>query len=34
MTSSDPFRPYASGVRKALPEAKIAVDKWHVIKLG
>lgn len=30
----DPFRPYASGVRKALPEAKIAVDKWHVIKLG
>jgi transposase len=30
----DPFRPYASGVRKALPHAQLAVDKWHVIKLG
>lgn len=30
----DPSAPYASGVRKALPHAVIAVDKWHLVKLG
>ncbi|HEX6758909.1 MAG TPA: transposase [Propionibacteriaceae bacterium] len=26
----DPSTPYASGIRAALPDAKIAVDKWHL----
>ena len=26
----DPSAPYASGIRAALPDAKIAVDKWHL----
>ena len=30
----DPSPPYASGIRRALPEVKIAVDHWHIIKLG
>ena len=27
----DPSAPYASGIRAALPDAKIAVDKWHLV---
>ncbi len=30
----DPSAPYASGIRAALPQAKIAVDHWHLVKLG
>ena len=30
----DPSAPYASGIRAALPEVKIAVDKWHLIALA
>lgn len=30
----DPSAPYACGVRKALPNAQIAVDHWHLVKLG
>jgi transposase len=30
----DPSAPYASGIRTALPKAKIAVDKWHLIALA
>ena len=30
----DPSAPYASGIRAALPNAQIAVDKWHLVKLG
>jgi transposase len=30
----DPSAPYASGIRAALPNAEIAVDPWHLIKLG
>jgi transposase len=30
----DPSAPYASGVRQALPHAVIAVDKWHLVRLG
>src|SRR5215218_9639216 len=30
----DPSAPYASGIRAALPDAKIAVDKWHLIALA
>jgi transposase len=30
----DPSAPYASGVRVALPQAVIAVDKWHLVRLG
>ena len=26
----DPSAPHASGIRAALPDAKIAVDKWHL----
>ena len=26
--------PYASGIRVALPQAKIAVDKWHLVALA
>jgi transposase len=29
----DPSAPYASGVRRALPGVKIAVDHWHFVKL-
>jgi transposase len=29
----DPSAPYASGIRAALPDAKIAVDKWHLVAL-
>jgi transposase len=27
----DPSAPYASGIRTALPNVKIAVDKWHPV---
>jgi transposase len=30
----DPSAPYASGIRAALPDAEIAVDHWHLVKLG
>ena len=30
----DPSAPYASGIRTALPDAKIAVDKWHLVALA
>ena len=30
----DPSAPYASGVRAALPDAVIAVDKWHLVALA
>jgi transposase len=30
----DPSAPYASGIRAALPNAAIAVDHWHLVKLG
>ena len=30
----DPSAPYASGVRAALPDAQIAVDHWHLVRLG
>jgi Transposase len=30
----DPPAPYASGIRAALPAAKIAVDKWHLLALA
>ena len=30
----DPSAPYAAGIRAALPEAKIAVDKWHLVALA
>jgi transposase len=30
----DPSAPYAAGIRAALPNAAIAVDKWHLVKLG
>lgn len=30
----DPSAPYASGIRAALPHARIAVDKWHLVRLG
>src|SRR4029453_9089807 len=30
----DPSAPYASGIRAALPDAKIAVDKGHLGALG
>jgi transposase len=30
----DPSAPYASGIRAALPEALIAVDKWHLVALA
>jgi len=29
----DPSAPYASGVRRTLPQARIAVDKWHLVAL-
>jgi transposase len=30
----DPSAPYASGIRVALPRARIAVDKWHLVALA
>jgi transposase len=30
----DPSAPYASGIRAALPNALIAVDKWHLVALA
>ncbi len=30
----DPSAPYASGIRVALPHARIAVDKWHLVALA
>lgn len=30
----DTSAPYASGIRMALPHAKIAVDKWHLVALA
>lgn len=30
----DPSAPYAAGVRAALPKARIAVDKWHLVALA
>jgi transposase len=30
----DPSAPYASGIRAGLPDAKIAVDKWHLVALA
>jgi transposase len=30
----DPSAPYASGIRAAVPDAKIAVDKWHLVALA
>lgn len=30
----DPSAPYAAGIRAALPGARIAVDKWHLVALA
>jgi transposase len=30
----DPSAPYASGITTALPHAQIAVDHWHLVRLG
>ncbi len=30
----DASAPYASGIRAALPNVKIAVDKWHLVALA
>ncbi len=30
----DPSAPYAAGIRVALPNARIAVDKWHLVALA
>jgi transposase len=30
----DPYQPYATAVRHELPDAKVVVDHWHVIRLG
>jgi transposase len=30
----DPSAPYAAGIRAALPHARIAVDKWHLVALA
>ena len=29
-----PSAPYASGIRTALPHARIAVDHWHLVRLA
>jgi transposase len=29
-----PGSPWSSGIRAALPDAKIAVDKWHLVALA
>jgi transposase len=30
----DPSAPYASGLRRALPDARIVVDHWHLVRLA
>jgi transposase len=30
----DPSAPYASGIRAILPDAKLAVDIWHLVALA
>jgi transposase len=30
----DPSAPYASGIRRALPNARIVVDHWHLVRLA
>jgi transposase len=30
----DPSAPYAAGIRAALPNARIAVDHWHLVRLA
>ena len=30
----DPYQPYASAVAEALPEARLVVDHFHVIRLA
>ncbi len=30
----DPSAPYASGIRAALPDVRVAVDKWHLVSLA
>jgi transposase len=30
----DPCAPYAAGIRAALPQARIAVDHWHLVRLA
>jgi transposase len=30
----DPSAPYAAGIRAALPKARIAVDRWHLVALA
>ncbi|WP_175442283.1 transposase, partial [Humibacillus sp. DSM 29435] len=30
----DPSAPYAAGIRTALPTARVAVDKWHLVALA
>jgi transposase len=30
----DPSAPYASGIRATLPDAKLAVDIWHLVALA
>jgi transposase len=30
----DPSAPYAAGIRRALPDARIVVDHWHLIRLA
>lgn len=30
----DPSAPYASGIRRTLPHARIAVDRWHLVRLA
>ena len=34
VTVCDPFRPYAHGLRKAIPDAELVIDHYHVVKLG
>ncbi len=34
MVVIEPSAPYASGIRAALPQARIAVDKWHLVALA
>lgn len=34
VTVCDPFRPYARGLRQAVPHAALVVDAYHVAKLG
>ncbi len=34
MVVIDTSAPYASGIRSALPDATIAVDKWHLVALA